>query len=184
MITLRDVMTEDVITVTPETSLREVASLLASEHISGVPVVKSDGSVAGVVSATDLMEFDAESVPTPVGSGPGSDVRSPGRTEGWPDEDGAPGAYFTEGWDGPVDVTERFQAAEEAAWSELEQHGVAEVMTRSLVAVAPDTDVREAARVMTEADVRRVLVLEDDRLVGVVTSRDLVRAVAEHGLQG
>lgn len=184
MITLRDVMTEDVIAVTPETSLREVASVLASEHISGVPVLKSDGSVVGVVSATDLMEFDAENVPTAAGSGRTAEARGPGQPEGWVDDEGAPGAYFTEPWDGPVDVTDRFQAAEQAAWSELEQHGVAEVMTRSLVALSPDTDVREAARVMTEADVRRVLVLEDDRLVGVVTSRDLVRAVAEHGLQG
>jgi CBS domain-containing protein len=39
MITLHDIMTVDVITVEPEASLREVAELLSSEHISGVPVV-------------------------------------------------------------------------------------------------------------------------------------------------
>jgi CBS domain-containing protein len=49
-----DVMTKDVISVTPETSLKEVARLLAEKRVSGLPVV-SDGKVVGVVSEGDLL---------------------------------------------------------------------------------------------------------------------------------
>ncbi|MGZ4401689.1 MAG: CBS domain-containing protein [Gaiellaceae bacterium] len=50
-----DVMTADVITVQSETSLKEVAAILAERRISGVPVVDEDGKVVGVVSEADIL---------------------------------------------------------------------------------------------------------------------------------
>jgi hypothetical protein len=50
-----DVMTRDVITVTPETTLRELATILSEKHINGVPVVDDKGNVLGVVSESDLV---------------------------------------------------------------------------------------------------------------------------------
>ncbi len=50
-----DVMTTDVVSVKPETSVREIAELLLSKRISGVPVVDAEGRVVGVVSEGDLM---------------------------------------------------------------------------------------------------------------------------------
>jgi CBS domain-containing protein len=47
-------MTRDVLTVTPETPLKEVAALLASRKITGLPVV-ADGRVVGVVSQADIL---------------------------------------------------------------------------------------------------------------------------------
>jgi CBS-domain-containing membrane protein len=49
-----DVMTKDVISVTPETSVKDVARLLVEKRVSGLPVV-SDGKVVGVVSEGDLL---------------------------------------------------------------------------------------------------------------------------------
>jgi CBS domain-containing protein len=49
-----DVMTKDVVTVTPETPLKEVARVLVEKRVSGLPVV-SDGKVVGVVSEGDLL---------------------------------------------------------------------------------------------------------------------------------
>lgn len=51
---IRDAMTEDVLTVEPRTSLKEVARLLAAHRISGLPVV-ADGTVIGVISEGDLL---------------------------------------------------------------------------------------------------------------------------------
>ena len=51
---ISDVMTKDVISVTPETPLKEVARLLVEKRVSGLPVV-SDGTVVGVVSEGDLL---------------------------------------------------------------------------------------------------------------------------------
>src|SRR5579864_3636883 len=56
-LTARDIMTRDVVTVSPHTSLRYVAKLLAGRHISGVPVVDDDGQVVGIVSENDLLQW-------------------------------------------------------------------------------------------------------------------------------
>src|SRR5947209_11165929 len=55
MATVADVMTKEVITTTPETPIRELAELLYTRRISGVPVVDEGGTLLGVVSEGDLI---------------------------------------------------------------------------------------------------------------------------------
>ena len=55
---------------------------------------------------------------------------------------------------------------------------VSDVMTTRLVSVGPDADVKEASRKMQDAQVRRVLVTDGDRLLGVISTADLARASA------
>jgi CBS domain-containing protein len=55
MLTVRDVMTDAVVSVHPSTPLREVARLLVEHRISGVPVVADDGQVVGIVSEADFL---------------------------------------------------------------------------------------------------------------------------------
>jgi CBS domain-containing protein len=52
---VKDVMSTEVISVGPATSLKEVARLLVEHRISGVPVVDAEGAVLGVVSEADLL---------------------------------------------------------------------------------------------------------------------------------
>jgi len=52
---VKDVMTRDVVTVTPDTSLKDVARKLVELGISGTPVVDDDGSIVGVISEADLL---------------------------------------------------------------------------------------------------------------------------------
>lgn len=54
-VTARDIMTKDVITVSPGTALPEVAAVMAAHGISGLPVVNDDGTVAGVISEKDFL---------------------------------------------------------------------------------------------------------------------------------
>ena len=60
----------------------------------------------------------------------------------------------------------------------MEETSVREIMTPRPYTVAPDEDVREAARQMLYAEVHRLFVAEGDRLVGVISTTDIVRAVA------
>lgn len=60
----------------------------------------------------------------------------------------------------------------------LEEASVRDIMTPRPYTVTPDEDVREAARQMLYADVHRLFVAEGDRLVGVISTTDIVRAVA------
>jgi CBS domain-containing protein len=55
MMTIRDVMTSSVLTVRPETPLKDVARLLIDSDISGAPVIDAQGAVLGVVSEADFL---------------------------------------------------------------------------------------------------------------------------------
>src|SRR5436190_684264 len=61
-IRVRDIMSRYVITVTEDTSVLEVARILAERRFSGVPVCGSDGSIVGMVSDFDLLARDGETV--------------------------------------------------------------------------------------------------------------------------
>lgn len=54
---VKDIMTSDVVTVKPDTSLKELAGILKKHRINGVPVVNEDGSVEGVITMTDLLKI-------------------------------------------------------------------------------------------------------------------------------
>ena len=185
MVRVRDIMTSELVTVTPETSIREAMETLGRYHVSGAPVV-SGGTLLGVVSATDLLTFVGalSGVPT---------ERDADTTEWgeWPDSPRADSegsepasAFFAELWDDAgVDVATRTSSVSGPEWNALEEHDVSEVMTRSpLTTLPPDADVRAAADLMRRFRIHRVLVTDDDHLVGIVSSLDIARVVAEQRL--
>jgi CBS domain-containing protein len=55
MLKAKDIMTGDVITVKPDTTIEELARILMQNHISGVPVVDAQGRIIGVVTENDLI---------------------------------------------------------------------------------------------------------------------------------
>jgi len=64
----------------------------------------------------------------------------------------------------------------------FEEMMVRDIMTRRPLTVAPDTEVREAAQQMLYADVHRLFVTAGDEVVGVISTTDIVRAVAAGNL--
>lgn len=135
-----DIMSTDVVTVSPATSLKDVARLLVQHRISGVPVVDEQGSVVGVVSELDLLFKERGRVER-------------GRILAWLLDD-----YGMEG-----------QAKAEARTAQ-------DAMTSPAVTTLPSTPVSVAATQMLEEHVKRLPVVAADRLVGIVTRADLVRA--------
>jgi CBS domain-containing protein len=61
---------------------------------------------------------------------------------------------------------------------QLETRKVADIMTRQLITIAPDASIAEACRLLHDHRLRRLPVVENDKLVGVIARVDLVRAVA------
>lgn len=141
----RDVMTRNVVTVTPETSVSEIARLLLEKRISGVPVVDADGRLVGIVSEGDLVR----------------------RLE---DEDGSGRSW----WLGLL------ATPEERAEAYVRAHGrrAADVMTKNVISVTPDTPIAAVARLLEERHIKRVPVVENGKLVGIVSRADLLRAIA------
>lgn len=177
MLRLRDLMQQDVLAVSPDLTLRELVELFAEQEVSGAPVV-SGGKVVGVVSTTDIYDLrkDATGFSPSDGVLPdeGDAVPQRGRAGGRPDA-----------WE-PTEVGEQawLQATRESDWDILDEYTVAEVMTRDIVSQPSSASLKKAARYMLDAGVHRVLVIDDGVLRGIVTTTDIVRAVAEGKLKG
>jgi CBS domain-containing protein len=180
---LSDIMTADIATVSPETSLQEAVELFAAKHVSGAPVV-AGGTILGVVTAADILSFSASNFRI--------SAERRGQTE-WGDwseateeerperENVAPGSYFTDLWAGDgEDVAEQMEAAESPERNVLDEHTVDEVMTRTVWSLPPNHSVLEAADLMRRKAIHRVLVVDDGRLVGLVSALDITGAVADH----
>lgn len=181
MLRLHDIMTREVVTLSPEHSLREAMTILTSRHISGAPVV-SNNTVVGVVSLTDLAELAASSPAVP------AEQADTGEFGEWAEAaelyaDEPPAAYFQQLWDDAgADAVERMDETSRPEWNALEDHTVGEAMTRAVQSLPPATPVEQAARFMRERGIHRVLVMADARLLGVVSTRDIADAVADHRL--
>lgn len=134
----------------------------------------------GVLSMTDVMEFTATNPGVPRERTNEADWGRLDSPDMWEEGAEAPAAYFVDFWSNAgADVVERFEESDSPEWDLLEEHRVGEIMTRQVVALPPDADLTEAARLMLEADVHRILVIEDGALEGILTTTDLVRIVAE-----
>lgn len=183
-LTVRDIMSTGVVVLDPEVTLREAVALLAARHISGAPVV-SGGTVVGVISANDILTFESD---TPAASTeqpdrPEQDQLELPRTDEWAEELEAPGTYFNEMWsDAGTDVAERFADLRGPAWDLLEEHTVADAMSRGVRSVRPGLSAADAAAYMLKERIHRAVVLEKGDLVGIVTATDIMRAVAERRL--
>lgn len=149
--TVADVMTRDLLTVTPETPLPEAIQLLAQNRISGLPVVTTDGELKGVLSESDLM-WQVTGAPLP--------------------------AYIM--LLDSVIYLENPARYNEEVHKALGQT-VAEVMGHDKVTITtPSASLKAAAQVMHHKKVTRLPVVDDQgALVGILTQGDIVRALAE-----
>lgn len=183
MIRARDLMSSEVVTVSPELTLREVVDLLATGHISGAPVVAGN-RVLGVISASDVLAFEAVTPGVPTAGPPEEPEWELEIPEEWEEGSEAPAAFFTDMWvDAGADVSQRIQDLGAAEWDVLGEHTVSEAMTPSVCAVKPEAEVADVARYMLRRQIHRVLVMDDQKLVGIVAASDIVRAVAERRLE-
>lgn len=180
MLRLRDIMTRDVVTIDPQVSIRDAMEVLAQRHIGGAPVV-TGSHVEGVVSLTDLVSF-AAALPDPTIDRVTETDWDEGEEE--VEQENEPSAeFFAELWDDDsAEVVERFGEPRAKEWNVLTQHTVAEAMTRTVRWLSPDAEVHHAASVMTDEGIHRVLVMEQGRLLGIVTLTDIAKAAAEHRL--
>ena len=180
MLRLRDIMTREVVTMSPELVLRDAMTLLSGRHIGGAPVV-ANGRVIGIISATDLLEFASSLPGVPRARTDQVELDAWEELPDWEEGADAPGAWFTEMWsDAGAEVEERFAEPDGPEWNVLEEHTIAEAMSRvPLCALAPDVPVTAAADYMRRAGVHRILVMDGNRLLGIVSTMDIARAVAD-----
>jgi CBS domain-containing protein len=147
-LTAADIMTRDVITVFPHTSLRYVAKLLAENHLSGLPVVDDAQHVVGIVTENDLLKWS---------DGPGD------KQTWWLN-------MLAEGSQLAPDFLDMIR---------VEGEKVRTVMKTDVATITESLPVTDIAKLMVAKSVKRVPVLRNSKLVGVVSRADLVRAFAQ-----
>jgi CBS domain-containing protein len=180
MLRLRDIMTPDPVTVGPETTLREVIDLLSERAISGVPVVSGSGQVVGVVSASDILSFASSTPGVPADRS--ESYVDWGESEAAVDDEESTPAWFATLWsDSEAALVERISGPTSPEWDILADHTVDEVMTHRVITMPANTQLSDAADRMIEAGIHRLLVTDGDRLVGLVSSTDFVRAISRKG---
>jgi CBS domain-containing protein len=144
-----DVMTTGVITVDPDMSVQAVAKLLSERGISGVPVVDAADRLVGIVSEGDLLHR--------VETGT---ERLTGRRRSW--------------W------LDTIASDRELARDYVKSHGrtAKDVMTCEVISVTETTDLAEIAMLLETKRIKRVPVLREGQIVGIVSRANLVRALA------
>lgn len=147
--TVAEIMTTEVITVSPETSLQEAIQILAEGGISGLPVVDPQGQLVGVISETDLT-WQATGIETP------------------------PYVMFLDSVIYLQNPTKHNQEVHKALGQT-----VGEAMSDRPTTVQANQLVKEAARIMHDKKVRRLPVVnEQSKLVGIITQGDVIKMMA------
>jgi len=144
----RDIMTRDIITISPETTVEEAARILTENKISGLPVVK-DEKLLGIISEQDLIMKDKKLA--------------------FPDYINILGGIIYLG------NIKKF----EEEFKKYLSVTVEGLMSTKLITVEPDTPVEEIATLMIDRNVNRLPVVEEGRLLGIVTRADLIRKMAK-----
>ena len=175
MLSVRDIMQADVVSVRADDNARALARLLVDSEISGAPVLDNNGRVVGVVSATDLVRLAADDTDFHLAA---SAARLAMDATPDPDEDEVevdPYGFFLPE-DSPFLGAQLLEQLPESSFDTV---SVSEIMTPVTFAVQPDMPVPELCEFLVRGRIHRALVVEDDRLLGIVTSADVLRGVAE-----
>lgn len=160
-LTARDLMKSKVLLLNPRHSLEEAVRTLADMKISGAPVVDSAGKLVGVLSSRDIAR------PEHI-AGREAAARSGNYefAEASADDDGSFDEEFLSSTDGYSAET-------------LLSGTVSDVMSTDPITVEPDASIRTICALMTREGIHRVIVVERGKVVGIVATSDIVRAVAE-----
>ena len=151
-----DVMTNEVVSASPTMSLKDVDELFTRHAISGAPVL-DDGELVGVISQSDVVRvlYDQQQAASDVSQF----LMSP----------------F------PISLTALTEIARDRATiaDRMVEMAVGDAMTGVPVTVAPGAEVAEAARIMRDERIHRLLVTENSEVVGVLSSLDLAALLVD-----
>jgi CBS domain-containing protein len=139
------IMTRNVVTVTPEATIIDAAKMMLQHHVGGLPVVDAGGRLVGMVSDGDFIRR--------------AEIGTERRRGRW---------------------LARLLGRRQIATDFVRAHGrkVGDIMTLDPVTVAEDTPLEKVVRVMEANNVKRIPVINDDRLVGIITYTDFVQTIA------
>ena len=147
MIKAKDIMSKEIISVSPETEITQAANLLLEKRINGVPVVDAGGELVGILCQSDLIA-QQKSIPIP--------------------------SLFTL-LDGYISLTTSKRMDKEV--EKIAATKVAEAMTANPATVDPETGLEKIATLMVEKNYHTLPVIDADKLVGILGKEDVLRTL-------
>jgi CBS domain-containing protein len=154
MLKARDIMTKNVITVTPDTEITQAAKLLLENHFNGLPVVDESGKLIGIICQDDLI-IQQKRLPLP--------------------------SLFTF-FDGLIPLTSYRSLEKEV--EKIVAATVSQAMTTDPITIDPDASLEDIATLMVNNNIHTLPVLDRDRLVGVIGKEDVLRTLMPSDKQG
>ncbi len=149
-LSLSQAMTSDPVTVTPDTKVADVAKVMVEKDIGGVPVVTGEGDLVGIITDSDLIVHD-------------EDVKFPSFV------------HFLDGYlfmPGSIHkFEEKFRKSVAATAGEM--------MTEAVETVTPTDKLEDVANTMTEKKLKRFPVVDEGRVVGMITMADIVKMISK-----
>ena len=150
-LTAADIMNGDVVSARDSMSVHQLAILLETNQVSGVPVLGEGQSLVGVVSASDIILTDEAFEGTPVLD---SDYHSQ------LDDQGA------------------------GELADLDSRGrqdtlVRDIMSTSVITAEVSAPIARLAEIMHTHHIHRVVILDNTRVAGIVSTMDILRAVKD-----
>lgn len=147
MQTAGEIMTKEVVTVKKETTIRELAELFTTHRIGSIPVVDDDGNLIGIVSESDLVEQDKNFH--------------------------IPTVISLFDWVIYLESEKKF----EKELKKMTAQTVGDIYTKEVETVAPSTLVSDVADIMSRKKIHSLPVIEEGKIVGVVSRIDLIRTM-------
>ena len=147
MLKVKDIMTRDLITVSPEMEITHAAKLLLEKRISGVPVVDEGGKMVGILCQSDLIT-QQKRFPIP--------------------------SVFTL-LDGIISLTSMKHIEKEA--QKISATTVEHAMTPNPFTVTPEMSIEEVATIMVDKKFHTLPVVDKEKLVGIVGKEDILKTL-------
>jgi len=147
MLSVKDIMTRDVITVSPETDIAHAARLLLEKSVNGVPVVDETGTLVGILCQSDLVA-QQKKFPIPT--------------------------IFTL-LDGFIPLTSMKHLEKEVR--KITATTVADAMSPNPVTVRPDASIEEVGTIMVDRNFHTLPVVDKGDLVGILGKEDVLRTL-------
>jgi len=147
MLKVKDIMTKELITVSPETEIVHATKLLLENRINGLPVTDETGKLVGILCQSDLIA-QQKKLPVP--------------------------SFFTF-LDGLITLTSMKQFEKQV--QKIAAITVAQAMTPNPVAVRSDTGIEEVAALMVDNNFHTIPVVDKGELVGIVGKEDILRTL-------
>jgi len=154
-LTAAAILNRDVVTVSPDSTLRDALALMTENHITGLPVMDHNSRCVGLITSSDILNYEQEHAE---------------------DSDANGSAQFFDP-DAQQWVSVPISSFGLEGFGEVR---VSEVMSSDLIWVDRDTPLKDVARRMLDERVHRVLVMDaKSNLYGIISAYDFVRVVAE-----